>query len=315
MSEQISDEITWYEVQLVVPSYIVDPLSDALLNLGALSVSVEDADAGTELEQPVFAEPGSVTLEEVPQMWPSSRLLILVERDFAITELLEQASLSVDYEQLPQWTIKSVQKQDWVRLTQSQFNPIALGKNIWIVPSWHKADFEAPEPVENSTAVILQLDPGLAFGTGNHPTTRMCIEWLELYSLVGKTVLDYGCGSGILALLCAKLGAKKVLGVDIDQQALQATRENASNNQCVVECFNPNEFESKEFDVVVANILAKPLQLLAPLLSSCVKQQGHIVLSGILSAQAEEIIATYQAWINLHVFAEDEGWVLLVGKR
>jgi len=200
---------------------------------------------------------------------------------------------------------------DWVRLTQSQFEPIHIGKNIWVVPSWH----EAPDP----DALILEVDPGLAFGTGSHPTTRLCMEWLEAHPKPGKTVLDYGCGSGILAMVAKKLGAGSVTGVDIDEQAIESAKLNAERNACEIDFHVPDAFVASKhgeerFDIVVANILSSPLKLMAPMLSGRVAEGGSLILSGVLARQAEEVAAAYAPFIKLGVWAELDGWVALHGQ-
>jgi ribosomal protein L11 methyltransferase len=201
-----------------------------------------------------------------------------------------------------------------VRLTQSQFEPIHIGTNIWVVPSWH----EAPDP----NGLILELDPGLAFGTGSHPTTRLCMEWLEAHPAPGKTVLDYGCGSGILAMVAKKMGAGDVAGVDIDPQAIESARDNAERNSCEIDFYLPDAFAaspkaqhaSGRFDIVVANILSSPLKLMAPMLSGRVAPGGSLTLSGVLARQAEEVLAAYAPFIKLGVWAEQDGWVALHGR-
>jgi ribosomal protein L11 methyltransferase len=204
-----------------------------------------------------------------------------------------------------------VEEQDWVRLTQSQFDPIQIGKNIWVVPSWH----QAPHP----EALILELDPGLAFGTGSHPTTKLCMEWLEAHAPHGLSVLDYGCGSGILAMVAKKLAAADVVGVDIDLQAIDSARYNSERNHCGIAYHLPeafsNTYGNATFDVVVANILSNPLKLMAPMLSGRVASDGSLILSGVLARQAEEVIAAYAPFIQLSVWAEHEGWVALAGRR
>jgi ribosomal protein L11 methyltransferase len=204
--------------------------------------------------------------------------------------------------------LRQVAEQDWVRVTQAQFEPIQIGRNIWVVPSWH----EAPDP----NALVLELDPGLAFGTGSHPTTRLCMEWLEAHAPKGLSVLDYGCGSGILAMVAAKLGAGETLGVDIDAQAIEAAKFNAERNHCDIGFYLPDDFTARgeqRFDVVVANILSNPLKLMAPMLAGRVVPGGALVLSGVLARQADEVIAAYAPYLPLRVWAEREGWVALAG--
>lgn len=301
--------MSWTEIVIEIAREHAESLSDALMEVGALSVSVEDADEGTPDEQPLFGEPG---MEITTTAWVHSRVIALTEADADQAEMLNQAAAAIGLAALPAWTTRVVEEQDWVRLTQSQFAPIHIGKNIWVVPSWH----EAPDP----EALILELDPGLAFGTGSHPTTRLCMEWLEAHPPQGS-VLDYGCGSGILAMVAKKLGASEVVGVDIDPQAIESAHENALRNRCQIAYFLPDDFAKvaegapqQRYDVVVANILSSPLKLMAPMLAARVKPGGALVLSGVLARQAEEVIAAYAAFIPLQVWAEHEGWVALAGQ-
>jgi ribosomal protein L11 methyltransferase len=298
--------MSWTEIVLEVPRQQAELVSDALIEAGALSVSVEDANEGTDAEQPLFGEPG---MEPTEHAWESSRVVALINASDDPAELVHQACAMCDFStQLP-FKLRSVADQDWVRLTQSQFEPIHIGKNIWVVPSWH----DAPHP----DALILELDPGLAFGTGSHPTTKLCMEWLEVNLRSSQSVLDYGCGSGILAMLANKVGAHAVDGVDIDPQAIVSARENAERNQCDVTFFLPEDFatarQGQRYDVVVANILSGPLKVMAPMLCGRVAQGGSLVLSGVLARQADEVIACYQNYIQLSVSAEFEGWVALAG--
>ncbi len=295
--------MSWIEIVVEVKRDQAEQFSDALMDLGALSVSVEDADEGTDAERPLFGEPG---LEPAEAAWDRSRVVALTATDFNHAELVENAALQCDMP-LPPHTLRSVADQDWVRLTQSQFEPMLIGKRIWVVPSWHSA----PDP----DAIILELDPGLAFGTGSHPTTRLCMEWLENFPPANKSLLDYGCGSGILAIVGKKLGASKVDGVDIDPQAITAAVFNATRNHCDIDFYLPNRATDASYDVVVANILANPLKLMAPMLASKVASGGALVLSGVLARQAEEVAAAYAPFIQLTVWQEREGWVALHGKR
>jgi len=298
--------MSWTEIVLEVPRQQAEHVSDALIEVGALSVSVEDANEGTEAEQPLFGEPG---MEPTEHAWESSRVVALINANDDPAELVHQACAMCKIDTLLPFTLRSVADQDWVRLTQSQFEPIHIGKNIWVVPSWH----DAPNP----DALILELDPGLAFGTGSHPTTKLCMEWLEMNLRSPQSVLDYGCGSGILAMLANKVGAHPVDGVDIDPQAIVSARENAERNQCDVTFFLPEDFatarQGQRYDVVVANILSGPLKVMAPMLCGRVAKGGWLVLSGVLARQAEEVIACYKNYIQLSVSAEFEGWVALAG--
>ncbi len=301
--------MSWTEIVIELPRAQAEQVSDALIEAGALSVSVEDADLGTEAEQPLFGEPG---MEPSAHAWERSRIVALTEADTDHSALVNKARAQfADIDQLS-FSLRSVAEQDWVRVTQAQFDPIPIGRNIWVVPSWHAA------PVPD--ALVLELDPGLAFGTGSHPTTRLCMQWLEQHVEAGCSVLDYGCGSGILAILARKLGADSVDGVDIDPQAISAAQDNAKRNQCdEVRWFVPSDYAlaraSTRYDIVAANILSGPLKLMAPMLASRVAQGGAVVLSGILARQADELIASYAPYIALSVAAEREGWVALAGRK
>ncbi|MCW3692135.1 50S ribosomal protein L11 methyltransferase [Burkholderia cenocepacia] len=281
-----------------------EALSDALLDLGALSVSVEDADADTPDEQPLFGEPGLVPDRTA---WQHSRVVALLSADHEPAVLLAAAASEIGLAETPKFVVREVEEQDWVRLTQSQFEPIPIGERIWVVPSWH----DAPDP----DALVLELDPGLAFGTGSHPTTRLCMEWLEQSVKPGQSVLDYGCGSGILAILAKKCGANPVIGIDIDPQAVESARQNSERNRAEVTYGLPDACPDGEFDIVVANILSNPLKLMASMLASKVKPGGRIALSGVLARQADEVAAVYARYVDISVWREHEGWVCLAGTR
>lgn len=294
----------WITVTLLADSACAEALSDALLEAGALSVNIEDADAGTPDEKPQFGEPGMPVAVE---LWPHSRIHALFDReaDFAtaMAEAAEQAGLTAP----PPYTTAPLDEQNWVRITQAQFEPIPVSKRLWIVPSWHAQ----PDPA----AINITLDPGMAFGTGSHPTTRLCLEWLDAVIAGGETVIDYGCGSGILALAAAKLGATRVTGTDIDPHAMDAARYNAERNGAVLELLHSRDNIDHTADVVVANILANPLTVLAPLLCSLTRSGGRIALSGILAAQTGMVRAAYRPAFELEVAGERDGWVLLTGTR
>jgi ribosomal protein L11 methyltransferase len=300
--------MNYVEIVIEVARDHAEALSDALMEAGALSVSVEDADEGTDAEKPLFGEPG---MEPEEAAWDHSRVVALTAEDADQAAIVADAAAAISLADVPKYTLRGVEEQDWVRLTQSQFDPIHIGKNIWVVPSWH----EAPD----ANALILELDPGLAFGTGSHPTTRLCMEWLEAHPAPGKTVLDYGCGSGILAMVAKKLGAGDVAGVDIDPQAIASARDNAERNKVSeIGYFLPDAFAQSahaqaRFDIVVANILSSPLKLMAPMLSGRVADGGALILSGVLARQAEEVAAAYAPFIKLGVWAELDGWVALHG--
>lgn len=278
--------------------------SDALFDLGALSVSVEDADADTPDEQPLFGEPG---LEPTRLAWNRSRVVALFDEETDPALVVTAAANALKVDPVPLFVLRSVEDQDWVRLTQSQFEPIRVGEKIWVVPSWH----DAPEP----DAVILELDPGLAFGTGSHPTTRLCMQWLEQNVQAGETVLDYGCGSGILAIVAKKLGAGETIGIDIDPNAVEASRYNAERNHVEASFALPASVSDATYDLVVANILSNPLKLMAAMLSARVRPGGRLVLSGVLERQADEVAAAYAPWLAMSVWRSEEGWVCLHGTR
>jgi ribosomal protein L11 methyltransferase len=291
--------MAWLSLKLAVDGDQAEALSDALLEAGALSVSTEDRDAGTPAEEAQFGEPGLAD----PKSWKRNWVVALLASDADVPALLASLNLPADIEH----QTETVAEQDWVRLTQSQFDPIPISGRLWIVPSWH----EAPDP----DAITIVLDPGLAFGTGSHPTTRLCLKWLEANLKPGETVLDYGCGSGILAIAAVKLGAGRVVGVDIDPQAVEAARDNAGRNAVQAEFSLSGDLPEGEYDVVVANILTNPLKALMPLLAGRARTGGRIILSGILEAQADEVMAIYSAAFEMQLVAVDEGWVCLTGVR
>ena len=278
--------------------------SDALFDLGALSVSVEDADADTPDEQPLFGEPG---LEPTRLAWNRSRVVALFDDATDPALAVAAAANALGATEVPAYALRPVEDQDWVRLTQSQFAPIRIGERIWVVPSWH----EAPEP----DAVVLELDPGLAFGTGSHPTTRLCMQWLEQNLGPGESVLDYGCGSGILAIVAKKLGAGATLGIDIDPNAVEASRHNAERNRVEATFALPESVSEASYDLVVANILSNPLKVMAAMLSARVRPGGRLVLSGVLERQADDVAAAYAPWLAMSVWRSEEGWVCLHGTR
>lgn len=295
--------MAWIEATFLSDAAHAEPLCDALLENGALSACIEDADAGTAEEKPQFGEPGSLTSPG----WDRSRIVALFDTDTAIDEVLSAACQEAGITAIPSYTTANVEEQNWVQLTQAQFDPICISERLWIVPSWH----EAPNP----EAINLILDPGMAFGTGSHPTTRLCLEWLEREVRGGETVLDYGCGSGILAIAAARLGCASVTGVDIDPQAVIAANNNAEANNVTATFVDSAESLSGQFDLVVANILSNPLKILAAAICAHVQPGGKLALSGILVEQAEEIIDIYRPWLNLTIADQREGWVCLAGSR
>lgn len=297
-----------HELVLRLPESLVDPVSEALVDeLDALSVSVADADAGTEQEQALFGEPGMPAPREG---WQRSDVTALFADEAQATEA---ATLLLAQDWATDMTVQALREvadQDWVRLTQSQFAPVEITPTFWIVPSWHDTPAQAQQ--------VIRLDPGLAFGTGTHPTTRMCLRWTAQHAgALASTwtrVLDYGCGSGILAIGAALHGAQGIDAVDIDEAAVQATVANAQANGVTLRAGLP-DVSGGEYPLVLANILATPLKLLAPLLSGHVAPGGHLVLAGILERQADELKAAYAPWLALDVTDSEDGWILMTAQR
>ena len=293
-----------HELVLHAGQALVEPVSDALMDeLGALSVSVEDADVDTDAEQALFGEPG---LPAPREGWRHSTLRALfadeAQATAAATQLLAQAWAA----EVRLQALHAVPDEDWVRLTQAQFTPVAITDSFWVVPSWH----QAPPAAER----VIRLDPGLAFGTGTHPTTRMCLRWIAQHAQPWARVIDYGCGSGILAIGAALHGAVQIDAVDIDPAAVVATQANAQANGVSLTAATPDR-ASGPYLLVLANILASPLTLLAPLLSAHLAPGGHLVLAGILERQTGELRDAYAPWLSLEVHDREDGWVLMVGQR
>lgn len=292
-----------------------ESLSDALLEAGVLSVSVEDADSDTEAERPLFGEPGT---EPEIQAWHRNRVVALLPDGADPEQILEQVRVVGGADYLSSaWFTRDVPDADWVRLTQAQFRPIQVGHRVWIVPSWHRDDPEVPSlgQTQPGGPIHLQLDPGLAFGTGSHPTTHLCLEWLEANLQPGHSLLDYGCGSGILAIAAKMLGAGPTMAVDIDEQAVESTRYNARINQVELQALLPDGLPPGQSQLVVANILSNPLKVLAPMLAGRVQPGGWLVLSGVLERQADEVAQAYAPWLSMSVWRAREGWVCLHGQR
>jgi ribosomal protein L11 methyltransferase len=291
-----------FELRLMCPESRVESVSDALDALDALSVSVEDADAQTDAEQALFGEPG---MPPPKDGWQRSRIIALFNEESGASqaaELLKPQDFFADCQVLG---IQVVPDQDWVRLTQSQFAPVEITPEFWIVPTWHEPPAQAVK--------VIRLDPGLAFGTGTHPTTRMCLRWIAAHPPVG-TVLDYGCGSGILAIGASKYGAARVVAVDIDDAAVSSTQLNAEANGVALSAGLP-ELAVGTFDLVLANILATPLKVLAPLLCAHLAAGGNLVLAGILERQADELIAAYAPFCKLSVADSEDGWILMTAGK
>ncbi len=284
-----------------------DAFSDALLAAGALSVSLADADADTVREQPLFGEPGG---EPDQAAWPYNLVRVLVVPGTDVARLIVAAAAACGIAPPAVQSAREVEDADWVTLTQSQFPPVRITDGLWIVPSWH----EPPQ----AGAISIRLDPGTAFGTGTHPTTRLCLQWLAAHPPRDLRVLDYGCGSGILSIAAACLGAREVIGTDIDEQALVAARLNAARNGVAGQYTAPHLVPSGAFDVVLANILANPLKILAPVLLARTARGGRLLLSGVLQRQAAELadwFARIDPDVALAVEATDDGWALLLGTR
>lgn len=289
-----------FELRLLCPEDRVEAVGDALEALDALSVSVEDADAQTEAEQALFGEPGMPPPKEG---WQRSRVLALFADEDAARQAQALLAAQDFFEGCTAQEVAAVPDQDWVRLTQSQFAPVEITPDFWIVPTWHEPPAQARQ--------LIRLDPGLAFGTGTHPTTRMCLRWIANHAPRGKRVLDYGCGSGILAIGAAKFGAGQVDAVDIDEAAVAATLANAQANAVDLHAGLP-DLSRGQYDLVLANILATPLKVLAPLLWSHVAAQGTLVLAGILERQAAELTEAYAPYCALRVADREDGWILMV---
>jgi ribosomal protein L11 methyltransferase len=293
-----------HALALLVPSAAVDWVSDLLADeLDALSVSVEDADAGSDAEQPVFDEPGIGT----GSGWRRARVSALFADEAKATEAATAAVAAAAETALHVVSIEFVAEQDWVRLTQAQFGPCRIDRDFWIVPTWSE--------VPTGARQVIRLDPGRAFGTGTHPTTRMCLRWIAAHGsesgVAWPRALDYGCGSGVLAIAAARFGAREIDAVDVDRAAIETTRANALANGVALRAGTPDQVVGR-YDLVVANILAAPLTLLAPVLAALVADRGWLVLSGILERQIDELRAAYAPWLRLQASAHEEGWVLLV---
>jgi ribosomal protein L11 methyltransferase len=291
-----------FELRLMCPEEGVEAISDALDALDALSVSVEDADAQTDAEQALFGEPG---MPAPKGGWKRSRIVALFAEATAAQDAARLLALQDFFLGSEVLGIQAVADQDWVRLTQSQFAPVEITSEFWIVPTWHEPPAQAQK--------VIRLDPGLAFGTGTHPTTRMCLRWIATHALASQRVLDYGCGSGILAIGAALHGASSVDAVDIDDAAVTATSLNADANNVRLNAGLPDQ-ASGVYQTVLANILATPLKVLAPLLCKHVAPGGHLVLAGILERQAQELKDAYAPYCKLQVSDQEEGWILMTAK-
>lgn len=291
-----------FELCLQCAQVDIEPVSDFLEEAGASSVSVEDADAGTQIEQALFGEPGMP--DEVADGWQRSLLRALFLDEVKARQAADALALRFDEQRCRLEAMQPVPEQDWVRATQSQFAPVCISQGFWIVPSWHEAPVGAKR--------VIRLDPGLAFGTGTHPTTQMCLRWIAAHAGSFERVLDYGCGSGILAIGAALHGATDIDAVDIDPAALDATRTNALANGVRLRAGPPEAIDgSNGYQLVLANILASPLKVLAPLLASRRAVDGALLLAGVLERQTDELIDAYAPWLDIGVADVQDGWVLL----
>lgn len=293
----------WQSLSFQLPREHADAFGDALMEQSAISVSVDDAQEGTNDEKPIFGEPGADT-----GLWNECRLTALFAPNVDVPQIFSGVVKTLQIAS-PPFEISVIEDQDWVQRNREQFQPIRISDRVWIVPTWHCA------PIED--AINISLDPGAAFGTGSHPTTRMCLKWLEANVNVTAqhTVLDYGTGSGILAIAAMKLGAAEAYGVDIDPVAVEVARHNAVQNDVIVRFADGESAVDVMADILVANILANPLRMLAPLLAAHTKSGGALVLAGILDSQAEELIGIYREWFDLSVWKSEDGWSCLAGQR
>ena len=293
----------WIQLQIPADPETADQLEDLLMEMGADAVTMEDA-----ADQPIFEpDPGTTPL------WGDTRVTGLFDADQDIEQIcstIRDAWHQQTQQDLPDIEVTLVEDKDWERAWMDDFKPLRFGQRLWIVPSWHAA----PDP----EGANLLLDPGLAFGTGTHPTTALCLEWLDGTEVEGRQVIDYGCGSGILALAALLLGAGHAIGVDTDPQALEASRDNARRNDVGDERFDlylPGDEPDTRADILLANILAGPLVELAPTLAEKVRPGGHLVLSGILAQQARDVMSAYEPWFVMDEPEQREEWIRLTGRR
>ncbi len=299
--------MAWLLLKIEATEQTADTISDALMDIGALSASIEDANAETPAEQAIFGEPSSQDIQYPPPgIWQQNIVTAMLDETADVTAVMADLCAATGMENF-KYRTETIAEQDWVRATQAQFDPIKITDKLWIVPSWHNAP--------DRDAINIVLDPGLAFGTGSHPTTSLCLEWLAEQNLANQSMLDYGCGSGILAIAAKKLGAKPVVGVDIDAQAIISSTYNAQQNQVEVAFVDAKYFNHQVFDVVVANILSSALMVLAPALSKYCKTGGQLALSGILTEQNNALIKRYSEWFDMDAPRQKDAWVLLTGTK
>jgi ribosomal protein L11 methyltransferase len=294
--------MAWLSLKIEAKDNTAELISDSLMDIGALSAIIEDANAETPDEQPIFGEPG----DPPPGIWQQNIVSALFDDQIIVKDVMQSLAKVTGLQDLP-YSTEIIQEQDWVRATQSQFDPIRIRDDLWIVPTWHSAP--------NPDALNIVLDPGLAFGTGSHPTTHLCLAWLADQIKKEDTVLDYGCGSGILAIAAKKLGAAIVIGTDIDEQAILSSGFNAEQNTVDAKFYLPKDLPEGVYDIVVANILSSALSVLAPALAKACKPQGEIALSGILREQTEQVSSIYAQWFDMHSPVFMDSWVLLTGTK
>ena len=294
--------MAWLLLKIAANEQNAELISDVLMDIGALSCSIEDANAETASEQAIFGEPG----DPPPGIWQQNTVTAMFDETCDVNEVINALCKQTSIATL-EFSTEVIAEQDWVRTTQAQFEPIKITDKLWIVPTWHVAP--------NADAINIVLDPGLAFGTGSHPTTHLCLAWLCQQDLRNQTVLDYGCGSGILAIAAKKIGACTVVGVDIDTQAIIASNYNAEQNQVNIEFYDANQFNHETFDFVVANILSSALMVLAPALAKYCKTGAKLALSGILESQKETLIARYSEWFTMDTPIQNDAWILLTGTK
>jgi len=295
------------EIKFLCLERSAEDFADMMMDTGAMSVSIEDADLGSPDEKPLYGEPGT---EPDTFAWNRSIVSVLADDTFDASQAAAIAAEALGIETPVVKSDTTVPDEDWVRITQAQFSPVKVSDRLWIVPSWH----EPP----SSEAINIRLDPGVAFGTGSHPTTHLCLQWLDTHVTSADTVLDYGCGTGILAIAAAKLGAANVTGTDIDPQAVESAAFNAEHNEVTAKFVLPGDLPADRYSLVVANILSNPLKVLAPALLGRVAPGGRLVLSGVLARQAEEVIEVYRKTdpnVELSVWREEDGWVCIAGQR
>lgn len=287
-------------LQLIIPTNDTDAdqLSDALMEQGAVSVTLQDMQDQPMLEPAIGTTP----------MWSQTRAVGLFDANVDLAKIIILIERQLR-KKIPDWKGEQLEDKDWVRAWMDNFKPMQFGKKLWVVPS----NFEPPQP----DAANILLDPGLAFGTGTHPTTSMCLEWLDANPPTGKDIIDFGCGSGILAIGAILLGAKHAEAIDLDPQALMATIDNAEKNNVShnIKTYLPDQFENKTTPLLLANILASPLIELAPYFAELTETNGQIILSGILAEQAEDVLAAYKTNFDIQIWKQQDDWVCLAGVR